>query len=103
MSRAARRCYAHQTFSSDVHDPRALAEILQKAEADLAAKQHPDPYIREFSLDTWSLSSSLAVSSPIYARWHEMVRISLFPVIFQTKPYPQGKECSGKSRVVDRL
>ncbi|KAF8555372.1 NDUFB9, NADH-ubiquinone oxidoreductase [Imleria badia] len=29
----------------DVHDPRALAEILQKAEADLAAKLHPDPYI----------------------------------------------------------
>ncbi|KAG6373841.1 NDUFB9, NADH-ubiquinone oxidoreductase [Boletus reticuloceps] len=29
----------------DVHNPRALAEILQKAEADLAAKQHPDPYI----------------------------------------------------------
>ncbi|EPQ59163.1 hypothetical protein GLOTRDRAFT_70341 [Gloeophyllum trabeum ATCC 11539] len=29
----------------DVHDPRALATILAKAEADLAAKQHPDPYI----------------------------------------------------------
>ncbi|KAH0840283.1 NDUFB9, NADH-ubiquinone oxidoreductase [Lanmaoa asiatica] len=29
----------------DVHDPRALAEILQRAEAELTAKQHPDPYI----------------------------------------------------------
>ncbi|KAM6496106.1 hypothetical protein JOM56_008812 [Amanita muscaria] len=29
----------------DVHDPRALAKILAKAEADLAAKKHPDPYI----------------------------------------------------------
>ncbi|KAI0940095.1 hypothetical protein AcW1_004906 [Taiwanofungus camphoratus] len=28
----------------DVHDPRALAEILAKAEADLAVKIHPDPY-----------------------------------------------------------
>ena len=29
---------------SNVHDPRALAAILEKAEADLAAKLHPDPY-----------------------------------------------------------
>ncbi|KDQ64420.1 hypothetical protein JAAARDRAFT_28050 [Jaapia argillacea MUCL 33604] len=29
----------------NVHDPRALALILQKAEEQLAAVQHPDPYI----------------------------------------------------------
>ncbi|KNZ77233.1 NADH dehydrogenase [ubiquinone] 1 beta subcomplex subunit 9 [Termitomyces sp. J132] len=29
----------------NVHDPRALAVILEKAEADLADKKHPDPYI----------------------------------------------------------
>ncbi|KAF8806324.1 LNS2-domain-containing protein [Phlegmacium glaucopus] len=29
----------------NVHDPRALASILQKAEADLANMKHPDPYI----------------------------------------------------------
>ncbi|EGO27615.1 NDUFB9, NADH-ubiquinone oxidoreductase [Serpula lacrymans var. lacrymans S7.9] len=29
----------------DVSDPRALAVILEKAEADLASKLHPDPYI----------------------------------------------------------
>jgi len=29
----------------DVHDPRALAAILEKAEADLADRKHPDPYI----------------------------------------------------------
>ncbi|KAF8646381.1 hypothetical protein AX16_007247 [Volvariella volvacea WC 439] len=29
----------------DVQDPRALAAILEKAEADLASKKHPDPYI----------------------------------------------------------
>ncbi|ETW83680.1 hypothetical protein HETIRDRAFT_123478 [Heterobasidion irregulare TC 32-1] len=28
-----------------VHDPRALASILEKAEAELAEKRHPDPYI----------------------------------------------------------
>lgn len=33
---------------SDVTEPRALAQILEKAEASLASKLHPDPYIREF-------------------------------------------------------
>ncbi|KAI0092199.1 hypothetical protein BDY19DRAFT_990932 [Irpex rosettiformis] len=28
----------------DVHDPRALAAILEKAEADLKERAHPDPY-----------------------------------------------------------
>jgi len=35
---------------SDVHDPRALATILEKAEAELASKKHPDPYICEVTL-----------------------------------------------------
>lgn len=34
-------------LSSNVHDPRALAAILEKAEAELANKKHPDPYICE--------------------------------------------------------
>jgi NADH dehydrogenase (ubiquinone) 1 beta subcomplex subunit 9 len=29
----------------NVSDPRALAEIFAKAEADLANRSHPDPYI----------------------------------------------------------
>jgi hypothetical protein len=28
-------------------EPRALAQIFEKAEASLASKLHPDPYIRE--------------------------------------------------------
>jgi len=32
----------------NVHDPRALASILEKAEEELARKRHPDPYIRAF-------------------------------------------------------
>ncbi|KAH9938007.1 uncharacterized protein B0H18DRAFT_965079 [Fomitopsis serialis] len=28
----------------NVHDPRELSAILQKAEADLAERLHPDPY-----------------------------------------------------------
>lgn len=34
-------------YISDVTEPRALAQILEKAEACLASKLHPDPYIRE--------------------------------------------------------
>src|SRR6267142_5984252 len=32
----------------NVHDPRALAAILEKAEEKLARKRHPDPYIRVY-------------------------------------------------------
>jgi hypothetical protein len=40
-------CNLHLTFKRrNVRDPRALAEIFERAEAQLAAKQHPDPYIR---------------------------------------------------------
>ena len=34
--------------ASNVHDPRALATILEKAEADLEAKRHLDPYRRKW-------------------------------------------------------
>ena len=33
-------------WNSNVHDPRALAVILEKAEANLEAMKHPDPYTR---------------------------------------------------------
>ncbi|KAF8740011.1 hypothetical protein AX14_009131 [Amanita brunnescens Koide BX004] len=33
------------TDSIDVHGPRALAAIFAKAEAYLAERKHPDPYI----------------------------------------------------------
>jgi len=35
----------------NVTNPRALAEILQKAEEHLAENRHPDPYICMFSLE----------------------------------------------------
>jgi hypothetical protein len=34
-------------LNRNVHDPRALAAVLEKAEADLAQRRHPDPYISE--------------------------------------------------------
>jgi hypothetical protein len=37
----------------NVRDPRALARILEEAEAKLAAKLHPDPYISTFELTHW--------------------------------------------------
>ncbi|KAH9055593.1 NDUFB9, NADH-ubiquinone oxidoreductase [Lactarius vividus] len=43
----ARACAVRAEFerNRDVHDPRALAAILEKAEEELARKRHPDPYI----------------------------------------------------------
>ena len=48
-----------------MQDPRALADIFEKAEADLAKRAHPDPYRRElpvFGVFAMSLIS-LAYSS----------------------------------------
>jgi hypothetical protein len=33
----------------NIHDPRALAVILEKAENYLAERKHPDPYIRQYT------------------------------------------------------
>jgi hypothetical protein len=33
------------TVLSNVHDPRALATILERAENELSSRKHPDPYI----------------------------------------------------------
>ncbi|KAI9434444.1 hypothetical protein H4582DRAFT_1977568 [Lactarius indigo] len=47
----ARACAVRAEFerNRNVHDPRALAAILEKAEEELARKRHPDPYIRASS------------------------------------------------------
>ena len=40
----------HSTFMkySNVTDPRALAILFEKTEAELQRTQHPDPYRRQF-------------------------------------------------------
>lgn len=51
-NRLARHLLSMRPGSSphrNVHDPRALAQILEKAEADLQKNKHPDPYICELS------------------------------------------------------
>ncbi|KAF5320808.1 hypothetical protein D9619_000684 [Psilocybe cf. subviscida] len=50
----------------NVHDPRALAEILEKAEARLAARQHVDPVIPP--------------SSPGGTKWERNLPPSMAPV-----------------------
>lgn len=64
----------------DVHDPRALAQIFDKAEAALADRKHPDPYRREYSACSvllWCLTNTL--SSARGPRWHEVVCTTLLP------------------------
>ncbi|KAH8118708.1 hypothetical protein DFH11DRAFT_1723566 [Phellopilus nigrolimitatus] len=50
----------------DVHDPRALAIILEKAEANLAEIKHPDPYIPS--------------SSPGGTKWERNIPPTLGPI-----------------------
>ena len=55
-----------------VRDPRALARILEEAEAKLAAKLHPDPYISTFEflpLALFSESPLPAASFPGGTKW----------------------------------
>lgn len=58
----------------DVTNPRALAEILQKAEERLADMKHPDPYIRKFLGVAFNVPWLIREISTECPRWHEMVR-----------------------------
>ena len=58
-----------------MHDPRALAAILEKAEADLKERAHPDPYRREFHPSTFrnlGLTNYLSTDRP---GWDKMVSL----------------------------
>lgn len=64
----------------NVHDPRALAIILEKAEATLAGKLHPDPYIGIFALLVWMCQKLTLFFRPRNARGNQMVSTHLsFP------------------------
>jgi hypothetical protein len=52
----------------NVRDPRALARILEEAEAKLAAKLHPDPYISAFGLLHWPF---------FFSEFHSQLQLSL--------------------------
>ena len=66
------------THGRNVHDPRALAVILEKAEEELARKRHPDPYIRtshpSHAVDRLC-DASLKTRSNV-PWWFEVVRLS---------------------------
>lgn len=64
--------------TSNVHDPRALAEILEKAEARLATRQHVDPVIREASLFVLANYDTQSGNSANVTWRHEMVRFLLY-------------------------
>ena len=62
--------------SRDVHDPRALATIFNKAEAALAERKHPDPYRRKslYYLSNGHLVLMRGVASTRGSGWHQVVR-----------------------------
>ena len=62
----------------DIHDPRALAQIFAKAEADLADRKHPDPYRRKCpSHRNFDCVQTRGHSSSRGSRWHQVVCLSL--------------------------
>jgi hypothetical protein len=64
----------------NVHDPRALAVILTKAEEELASKLHPDPYTGVFQCVHHIINkddAQLLFFSPLVARRNQMVRHTL--------------------------
>jgi hypothetical protein len=74
----------------NVHDPRALAVILEKAEEELARKRHPDPYIRAFLKTFLTPHASAHLYDDTYDRsdvpWrYKMVRLSFLK--------PRGEFC----------
>ncbi|KAJ3992513.1 hypothetical protein F5050DRAFT_1579419 [Lentinula boryana] len=57
----------------NVHDPRELAVIFDKAEADLARNQHPDPVICELNLVGPMLLSLIHPPAPLFpggTKWY---------------------------------
>ncbi|KAH8096740.1 hypothetical protein BXZ70DRAFT_334374 [Cristinia sonorae] len=69
----------------DVSDPRALAAIFAKTEAELAARRHPDPYRREFipcgfELTTVDTAQWIAPSAPDGTKWERNAPPPLGPI-----------------------
>lgn len=62
---------------SDVTDPRALAEILERAERDLVARRHPDPYIGQFNIPSPRYTPLIPTHSSFLPWWYKMVCIHL--------------------------
>jgi hypothetical protein len=71
-----------------VHDPRALAAILEQAEEKLARKRHPDPYIRVYLRLRLAphLFDILTYNRSNVPWWLEMVRLSS-PVLYSRLLY----------------
>ena len=57
----------------DVHDPRALAVILEKAEVELAAMKHPDPYTGTPFSQGYILNLLSLLYSTHCSWWNKMV------------------------------
>lgn len=60
----------------NITDPRALAIVLEQAEAKLAKDAHPDPYRREYR-HSCSLDRQLTLHSTSLPRRHKVVRTGL--------------------------
>ncbi|KAJ3980641.1 hypothetical protein F5890DRAFT_1477569 [Lentinula detonsa] len=67
----------------NVHDPRELAVIFDKAEADLARNQHPDPVICELHLVAPMLLSLIHPPAPLFpggTKWERNIPPPMGPL-----------------------
>lgn len=72
----ALRIRAEFEFNRHVRNPRELASLLNRAEAQLESRQHPDPYKRTYLATAMKKSVSNTSSSTDVCGWCEMVRAS---------------------------
>lgn len=86
--------------NSDVHDPRALAAILEQAEADLAKRLHPEPYRRKLLPVSTGLFGTdfLLQLLPLRTVPNGVLLHPVSPVsLYSSCLLSQGTECSGTS------
>lgn len=92
--------FTHPHYSHrNIHDPRALATILQKAEVYLAEHSHPDRYIRQLIPIQFSgrgltfLAFTPAPSMPDGTKW-SVFCVTWFYVLFSNLNLVQGTQCT---------
>ncbi|KAF4575349.1 hypothetical protein EYR36_006708 [Pleurotus pulmonarius] len=77
----------------DVHDPRALAVILEKAEANLAKKKHPDPVISPLypGGTKWERNTPVRVLHPFPIKHNSCIHRNSLQWVHSTTTFPHQR------------
>lgn len=78
-------CRERSSHTRNITDPRALALVLEQAEAKLAKEAHPDPYRRELSPSSFQRRArSDGLVAPMFpdgTKWY--VSLLMFRTMFE--------------------